>query len=150
MMEGYHKERLYANLKEFESNLNYIHALRERLMNTFSESFGYNNNNDLMNETIDFISSIESIIQTLHSKIESIIEFYNMVQVLENSIRILQLIKEDLNEIVPILESSLYNIADNLLEIKAILKLDSNFESMELPFINDNITTNSNYRMLLE
>ena len=149
MMEGYYKERLYTNLKEFESNLNYIHALRERLMNTFSESFEYNNN-DLMNETIDFISSIESIIQILHSKIESIIEFYNMVQVLENSIRILQLIKEDLNEIVPILESSLYNIADNLLEIKAILKLDNNFESIELPFINDDITTNSNYRMLLE
>jgi sugar-specific transcriptional regulator TrmB len=149
MMEGYYKERLYTNLKEFESSLNYIHALRERLMNTFSESFEYNNS-DLMNETIDFISSIESIIQTLHSKIESILELYNMVQVLDNSIRILQLIKEDLSEIVPILESSLYDIAYNLLEIKAILKLDNNFESIELPFINDNINTNSTYRMLLE
>lgn len=144
---------MYCALKELESGVNSLHILRNRLLESFEENFPEYKDKYKDTDTISFVSHIENLLLTLHNKIDTIAQFYEMVIILEKTVKMLNVLKEDMNEMVPALALALYDISNSLIEIRAILKIDNSknaFEEIpELPKI-DNRAFNDHVRMLID
>lgn len=146
-MEEY-KKRMYYALKELESGVNSMHLLRNRLLASFEEKFP-ECKEKYRDDNIDFVSHVENLLLTLHNKIDTIAQFYEMVIILEKTVKMLNTLKEDMNEMIPTLDLALYDISNSLIDIRAVLKIDNTLEDIpELPKI-DNRTSNHT-RMLLD
>lgn len=150
-----YEERMYNALRELETSVNSIHSLRNKLLESFEDKFPEYRDKRRYREspdTIDLVSYIENLLLTLHNKIDTITQFYEMVIILERTAKMLNSIKEDMNEMLPTLDLALYDISNSLIEIRAILKIDNSYNALEeipeLPKINDNHS--NSHRMLLE
>lgn len=146
---------MYNALRELEASVNSIHSLRNRLLESFEEKFPEYRDKRRYREspdTIDLVSYIENLLLTLHNKIDTITQFYEMVIILERTAKMLNHLKEDMNEMLPTLDLALYDISNSLIEIRSILKIDNSCNALEeipeLPKISDNHSSSN--RMLLE
>ncbi len=146
-----YEERMYHALKELESGVNSIHMLRNRLLASFEEKFPEYKDR-YRDDDIGFVYNVENLLLTLHNKIDTIAQFYEMVIILEKTVKMLNTLKEDMNEMIPTLDLALYDISNSLLELRAILKIDNSYNTLddipELPKIDDRPSNNT--RMLFD
>lgn len=131
-MEERSKERIEYALKEIEKSINSINLLRNRLLESFNEKFP-----ECSNEPIDDLASIQVLLLALHSKIDSIARFYEMVIIMENTSKMLDYVIDEMNDLLPSIDLALNNIMSSLIEVKAILGIKNEKTYPELPYTND-------------
>lgn len=131
-MEEKSRERIEYALRELERSINSINLLRSRLVESFNEKFP-----DYRDDTPDVLSSVEMLLLTLHSKINSISRFYEMVIILEESAKMMNMVIDEISILLPSIEQSLYNIMNSLIEVKAVLGIKDEKIVPELPYIDE-------------
>jgi len=131
------KERTFQAMSNLETELKAMHSLRNRLQTNVNDSLMQamkSDNKELATQYIDecddlvnllnIVNSAEMLLQNLSVKIDSARYLQEFVNILENAMRSVRVIKSDISRIVPVVDSTLDRINHSIIEIKSELKIN--------------------------
>jgi hypothetical protein len=142
------KERTFQAMSNLETELKAMHSLRNRLQTNVNDSLMQamkSDNKELATHYIDeyddlvnllnIVKSAEILLQNLSVKIDSARYLQEFVNILDNAMRSVRVIKSDISRIVPVVDSTLDTINHSIIEMKSELKINQLTErrGYELP-----------------